>query len=105
MKLNKLAKAQKLEKVVLDDETIIELYGEPVEFWMWDRHDVPVFLKMANLKDNENEIMNLLRDLILDENAKPMLKTNEILPIEIVNSLVTAILNNLGNLKSRTIAT
>jgi len=105
MKLSQIAKTQKLVKIVLDDEAIIALYDEPVEFWMWDRQDVPVFLKMAQLKDSEVDIMNLLKELILDEKAQPMLKENEILPIEVVNPLVVAIMANLGNFKSQTTVT
>jgi hypothetical protein len=105
MKLNQIAKKQTLVKVILDDEAIVALYDEPVEFWMWDRQDVPVFLKMAQLKDNESEIMNLLKELILDENAKPMLKENEILPIEVLKPLVVAIMARLGNFKSQTTVT
>lgn len=101
MKLNQIAKKQTLIKVVLEDEKVVELYGEPVEFWMWDRQDVPVFLKMAQLKKNETEIMNLLREIILDEGGKPMLRENEVLPIEVVNPLVMAIMNHLGNFKSQ----
>lgn len=101
MKLSQIAKTQILMKIVLDDEPIINLYGEPVEFWMWDRQDVPVFLKMAQLKNDEVAIMNLIREIILDENAQPMLKPNEILPIEVVTPLVTSILGHLGNFKSQ----
>ena len=101
MKLNQIAKKQTLIKIVLDDEPIVELYGEPVEFWMWDRQDVPVFLKMAQLKNDEAAIMNLIREIILDDTAKPMLKENEVLPIEVVTPLVTAILKHLGNSKSQ----
>jgi hypothetical protein len=105
MKLSEIAKKQILIKITLDNEEIIKLYDEPVEFWMWDRQDVPVFLKMAQLKNDEVAIMNIIREIILDEKAQPMLKENEVLPIEIVTPLVTAILAHLGNWKSQTTVT
>jgi hypothetical protein len=105
MKLKEIAAKPKLIKVVLDDEKIIELYDEPLEFWMWDRQELVVFLRMAQIKDDQAELMMIIRELILDETGVPMLEPNEILPIEVLLPLSTAVVDQLGNFKSRTTVT
>jgi hypothetical protein len=102
MKLKDLAAKPKLVKVVLDDAKIIELYDEPVEFWMWDRQDLMVYIKLSALSQDRTQLMDLIRELILDETGKPMLEPNEIVPIEILVPLATSVVNHLGNLKSQT---
>jgi len=37
MELKKLATKPNLIKVIVDKDTIVEAYGEPLEFYMWDR--------------------------------------------------------------------
>lgn len=102
MKLKALASKPVLLHIVLDDEKIIELYDEPIEFWMWDRQDIDVYLKIAQTKEDYNELLRLVKALILDDTGAPMLKENEILPMEVVTPLVAAVVKNLGNLKSQT---
>jgi len=102
MKLKEIASKPKLVKVVLDDEKIIELYDEPLEFWMWDRQELVVFLKMAQLKDDQIELMNIIRELILDETGKPMLEPGEIIPMNVLVPVSKAVVDQLGNFKSQT---
>jgi hypothetical protein len=101
MILKQIAAKPKLIKVVLDDEKIIQLYDEPLEFWMWDRQELVVFLRMAQLKENQAELMAIIRELILDEAGLPMLEADEILPLEVLLPVSTAVVNQLGNSKSR----
>lgn len=105
MKLNTIAKVPVLTRVELNDKEIIELYGEPLEFWMYDRQDLSVFLRMAQMKGDNSQLMSVIRDLILDETGEPMLQPNEILPIEVLTPLASSVVNRLGNLKSRTTVT
>ena len=102
MKLKEIASKPKLVKVVLDDEKIIELYDEPLEFWMWDRQELVVFLKIAQLKDDQIELMNIIRELILDETGKPMLEPGEIIPMNVLVPVSKAVVDQLGNFKSQT---
>jgi hypothetical protein len=102
MKLKEISTKPKLIKVVLDNEKILQLYDEPLEFWMWDRQELVVFLKMAQLKDDHIELMNIIRELILDETGLPMLEPGEIIPMDILVPVSKAVVDHLGNSKSQT---
>jgi hypothetical protein len=69
---------------------------------MWDRQELVVFLKMAQLKDDQIELMNIIRELILDETGKPMLEPGEIIPMNVLVPVSKAVVDQLGNFKSQT---
>jgi len=50
MKLTELAKEPQLTKIVLDDQSLVERYNDPIEFWVDDRVDMTTFMKLANLQ-------------------------------------------------------
>ena len=97
MNLKELAKKPKLIKVEVTDDVVVNAYGESVEFWMYDRQDLPTFLKFANLKENTAELSSILRDLVLDERGKPLLEEGAVLPFEIVVPVIEAVIQRLGN--------
>ena len=85
MKLSEIAKAPKLIKIVLDKEKIVEEYGEPLEFFIYDRQPLEVFGRLANAeKENFSEIADLMKDLILDEEGNPVMSEDKQLPFDIV---------------------
>ena len=103
MKLAQLAQKPRLEKVVVDDAAIVKAYGEPLEFWMYDRHDLPTFMKLANLEDNQSELEQVMRDLVLDEKGQPVLGATDILPLPITIKVIEAAVTHLGNSVSQTL--
>ena len=36
--------------------SIIKKYGEPVEFWMYDRQSIPTYIKLSQLENDTNEL-------------------------------------------------
>lgn len=102
MQLKELAAKPKLKKVVVDTDFIVEAYGEPLEFYMWDRQNVATFLKILQLKEDRNEIFNLVRETVLDEQGNTILEPGEMLPLEIMLAVIEAVVNNLGNFKPLT---
>ena len=50
MKLKELAKEPQLTKIVLDDQSLVERYKDPIEFWVYDIVDMSKFMKLANLQ-------------------------------------------------------
>lgn len=104
MKLKELAAKPKLIKLTIDTDFIVESYGEPLEFWMWDRQDIPTFLKVIQLKENQHEIFNLVKDVVLDEEANPVLEEGEMLPLDIMVAVLEAVVKQLGNTKPLTTA-
>ena len=103
MKLKDLAKKPTLVKVTVDTDNIIKMYGEPLEFWMWDRQDLPTFLQLASLKDNPVELFKLIKDLVLDEDGSKVLG-DEMLPVEIMVPVIEAAVKNITNFTPQTSA-
>lgn len=99
MKLSEIAKKPQLIKVTLDDADIIEEFGESVEFWTWDRQPMDTFLKLASIdQNNPASVLEAVRNLILDEDAKPVLVGEATLPTKIMMRVITRVVEGLGKL-------
>lgn len=97
MKLNALVSKPQLIKCSLDDEDTIKKFGEPLEWFIWDRQPMATFLKLATDNSSSNEqIVNLMKDMILDEEGKPMLIDDATLPTGILMKVMTKMTETLG---------
>ena len=97
MKINQIASKPQLIKVVLDDEATIKELGEELEFWTWDRQPLDKFMKLASVKqDNPGEIIDVVRDLILDENGKIVIAGEIMLPTQILVRCIQKVTEALG---------
>jgi len=98
MKMETLAKKPELTKIVLDDESIINEYKEPIEFWTYDRIPLETFTKLATINQaNTGEMLNIVKDLILDETGHLIISKDRMLPPTILISAVHKIVATLGN--------
>ena len=97
MKLTQLAAKPQLIKIELqDDETIAE-FGEPIEFWIWDRQPMKKFIRLVNVQDeNYEEMINIVEKLVLDESGMPFLRDDNILPTRVMSRVVQAVIEKLG---------
>ena len=97
MDLKSLAKQPQLIQVSIDDEDTLKEFGEPITFWCYDRQPLDKFLAMADNKEkNLSGIMNVIKDMILDENGEPVLKENATLPNNMVIRVVGKMIEVLG---------
>lgn len=97
MKLSQIAAKPQLIMVSIDDEDIVKEFGEPIEFWTWDRQPMDVFLKLASVDStNAGSIIDTVRDLILDEKGKPVLNNDVSLPTKVMMRVITKIVEMLG---------
>ena len=104
MKLNELSAEPKLIKLTIDDENTVKQYGESIDFWVYDRQPMRVFMQLATLdKENFGELAELVVNLILDEKGKPMLKAGAEPPANVMMHAITKIVGELGNLNSQTL--
>ena len=55
MNLKNLAKKPELIKLTIDNEDIVKEFGEPLDFYCYDRHPMDVFLKVAT-KDRDDHV-------------------------------------------------
>ena len=99
MKLNELAREPQLTKITIDDKTILDSYGEPIEFWVYDRIDMSTFVKLATLEGEQNiaDVVETMKLLILDEKGKPVIDDKSVLPNDVMIKAVEKTVVALGN--------
>ena len=97
MKINQIASKPQLIQLTLDDEATVKELGEPLEFWTWDRQPLDKFMKLASVKqDSPAEIIDVVRDLILDENGKVVITGDIMLPTQIMIRCIQKVTETLG---------
>lgn len=97
MQLDQLAQEKKLIKLTIDAETIVEKYGETLDFWVWDRQSLDVFAKMSVItSDNALQYTDLLTEMILSESGEPVMKDDKILPIDVITEAIKLVGETLG---------
>ena len=98
MKLNQLIAKPQLTKCIIDDEETLKEFGEPIEWWIWDRHPLDKFLKLASTEGNASEqIAAAMRDMILDESGQPLLVGDSSLPTNMLLKVMNKMTTVLGN--------
>jgi hypothetical protein len=98
MKLSDLSVTPQLVNITLDDKEVVEQYGEPVEFWIYDRQPMQTFMKLATVEEKGvGELADMVLELILDEDGKPMLQKNQTPPPSILMRVITKVVEHLGN--------
>jgi hypothetical protein len=97
MKLNQLAAKPQLIKMTLEDETILKEFGEPLEFWTWDRQPLETFMKLANSNQADvTAMIGVVRTLILDETGKEIITDGVMLPSNVLIKVIAKIVESLG---------
>lgn len=103
MKLTELAAKPQLLPILLDDEEIVARYGDKLEFYIWDRQTMDIFVKLATLDYKEfDKIAQLVKDMILDESGQPVIKDDLVLPTDIMMKAIQKVVTVLGELTSPT---
>jgi hypothetical protein len=97
MKLSQLSAKPQLIDVHIDDEDTIKEFGEAIEFWTWDRQPMEVFMKLANMNNNDTaNIIDVVKTLILDETGKEILTKDSMLPTHVLMKAITKVTELLG---------
>lgn len=97
MKINQIASKPQLIKVTLDDADTVKELGESLDFWTWDRQPLDKFMKLAQVKnDNPAEIIEVVKELILDEDGKVVIKNDIMLPTQILIRIISKVVETLG---------
>jgi hypothetical protein len=97
MKLTQLKAKPQLIKVIIDDEETVKEYGEAVEFWIYDRQPMDVFVRLATVKqDNIGELFGLVNTMVMDEDGKPIITDEETLPMAVMSKVITKVVERLG---------
>ena len=97
MRLSQLTAKPQLIEIKLDDEDTIKQYGEAITFHTWDRQPMDVFMKLASATEgNASGIINIVKDLILDENGRPILTSETMLPTPVLMAAIAKVTEVLG---------
>jgi hypothetical protein len=97
MKLTQLTAKPQLIQISIDDEETVAEYGEPIEFWIWDRYPMKKFMKLVNIgEENYDEIIDLVEDLVLDESGNRILNNENLLPTRVMSKVVGRVVETLG---------
>ena len=97
MKLSQLTAKPVLVEFTIEDADIVAKYGEPVTFHTWDRQPLDTFMKLASATDGgATGIIEIVKDLILDEKGRPVLTKDNMLPTDILMKAIAVITQQLG---------
>ena len=97
MDLSKIATKPQLIKRTLNDEDIIKEFGEPLDFYTWDRTHIDQFMKLASVdKDNYSSVLDAVTCLIMDKEGKPIITKDTSLPNNVLMKVITQVVENLG---------
>jgi hypothetical protein len=97
MKLTQLAAKPQLIRIELNDTDTVAEFGEPIEFWIWDRQPMKKFIKLVNIgEENYDEMITLVEKLVLDENGFQFLNEENLLPTRVMSKVVQAVIEKLG---------
>lgn len=107
MDIAKLAQKPQLQKMILDDNDIVERFGEPIIFWIYDHMGISTYFNFYKLQQSEDDnlLNELLRKLILKEDGTPALGPDEVLPVQLVLSILMRINEFLGKSSAKASST
>jgi hypothetical protein len=97
MNLKQLAAKPQLIKLVLDDEDTIKEFGEPLDFYIYDRQPIDMFVKLAGLTQSDlSSIVTIVNDMILDESGAKIVDGEMVLPQKLYMRVVEKVVKQLG---------
>lgn len=98
MKLSSLSAEPKLIKMEIDSEVIVSKYGEPLEFYTWDRQPMTIFTQLANMSESNdiNGLLAVVSELVLEEDGSKILEEGKVLPTDVLMEVIKAITEKLG---------
>jgi hypothetical protein len=98
MDIAKLAQKPQLQKLTLDDADIVERFGEPITFWIYDHMGISTYFNFYKLQQSEDDTLlnDLLRKIILKEDGTPAIGSDEVLPVQLVLAILMRINDFLG---------
>jgi hypothetical protein len=103
MNIDQLAKKPQLEQLTLDDSDIVEMYGEPITFWMFDHVDINTYFDFYKYQGEQNGelLMSALRKIILNAEGKPAIAQDTVLPVDVSIAALTKINEHLGKSRAK----
>lgn len=103
MDIKKLTQKSKVIKLEVDTPEVVALVGEPVVFWMKEHLDLGTYFDFYKFQQDQNinQLMDILRRIVLDESGQPAIAEDEVLPVEITLALLYKINDHVGKPKAK----
>jgi hypothetical protein len=103
MDIGSLATKPQLQEIKLDEQDIIDSYGESITFWMKDHLDLATYFDFYKFQQEStsDQLMNTLRKIILNAEGKQAIADDCILPVDITLAVMVKINDNLGKSKAK----
>lgn len=107
MNLSELTSKPQLVKITIDDEDIVSKYNETIDFYIYDRQNLDVYMKLTALQEASDivALSDIVRIIVLDEAGKPILNEGKMLPFDIMMKVIQRSVKHLGNLDPQTLTT
>jgi hypothetical protein len=97
MKLTQLTAKPQLVRIELNDEETIKEFGEPLEFWIWDRQPLDKFIRMAQMRGEDmSELIIAVNEMVLDEEGQSIIKDGLMLPTNVMTRVIGKVVETLG---------
>lgn len=98
MKLSELSAQPQLVEISIDDKDTVKEFGEPLVFYSWDRQPMEIFTKLANIGSEQDtgNIIDIVKNLILDENGKQIVSDKNMLPSKVLMKAIGKVTELLG---------
>lgn len=103
MKIEALKLKPQLIEVVLDDKDLVQEYGEPITFWMYNHLDIKTYFDFfsAQSERDTDKLLNIIRSIIRDQDGREVLGPDDQLPIDIFTETIIGISRYLGKSKTK----
>lgn len=97
LKLTQLASKPQLIRIELDDEEIRAKYNDSLEFYVYDRQPLDMFVKLATVgTGNIAELVSIAHGMVLDENGDPIAHDDLVFPSDIMMKIINKVVDTLG---------
>lgn len=98
MNISEFKVKPKIIEVEIDDKEIVETYGDVIKFHMYDHMDLTTYFKFfrAQSEGNTDELLRIVKTIVLDEKGKPVMNNDYELPVDIFTNAVVKITEHLG---------
>lgn len=98
MNLQEFKVRPKIIELVIDDTKIIQEYGEAIKFYSFDHISLPQFFAFFQAQSDGNleKLTDIMRDLLLNAEGKPLLAKDESLPVDLFTAAIMKVADHLG---------
>jgi hypothetical protein len=88
----------KLIEILIDNDDIVETYGDSIKFFMYDHLDLSTYFKFfrAQGEGDTEALLTIVKKIILDDKGKIVMGTEYELPVDIFTQAVLKITDHLG---------